>query len=321
MNLFDEVKNETKAVGGLAALGAFKAPEANNSKDNVWGGMWDHRGGFDYSMPPGTTANLVFLSDITIFQACPLITKWVQAKGQQFPGIDYVRCPAFSDSGEDLLDACYITEITERSPKTIGLAKVLDMRPYKDKPFTIRPLLITNYTVLQQLATITKHQGKSLEYAKMEVGRGIDSKSARTGDSWYCTGYTDAETLTASIPDWEEQASAMDFDKGYIRPTREEAKSILRLHVSVIEKRIAAGDTSQSYNKVAWDEMNGKNVGDSPEQLLATEPEKADADAFAGLVDLVASADEPVQDDGGFNIDELEKVMNGEDLTDDNAPY
>jgi len=305
--LDDDDAPQKKAVGGLGMLGALKGkverPSVRND-ESAWKKVWAARGGFNFSVKKGEEAEIVFLDDISIFVAASLLTGWV-SDGQNFPKFDYVRSPGYDDEGNPVAGGCPISAVTGSGPVLIGVAPILDMRSFTDKEGVVhkcsfRPLLIKSDSVLTQLQTISKHHGKPLKWARMHVSRSMDPKSPGTGDTWFCEGFVDPNTLSKKIPNFATELAKLDMKAGFPRPTPDMIKSMLGLHVHVAEKNKDKGSKVTIYNKDAWDAMNGRVSVAVKEQ-------------FFDLKDITDQSPKGLvhETKSGFNLDDLEDALGG----------
>jgi len=323
MSLFDTNDDKTQAQGGLSILNRLRGQVdsgGNQQRGGGWGDIWAVRGGFNFSLKKGEEAKIVFLEDIRIFVATPILTGWVNTGQYSFPKIEYLRSAAYDEVGEPTGEVDVVSQTTGMRPTLIGVAPILDLRPFttkdgKEFKYSVRPLLIKTDSVLNQLQTIAKHSGRTLQNALMTVSRSAtDDKSPGAGDTWFLKQYMEDTDLAQQIPDLAEIRGKCDVDKGFPRPDVSLAKELLGLHVNVVRKnQDKKAAVISNFNESFWNEMTGSSATASApvpqaEALAAVEQ-------FEGLEDITPSAPAaPTQttaqpDSGGFDLGDLDDVL------------
>ncbi len=308
MGLFDD-KGKKKAVGGLSLLGNFKGTAASSS-GSAWKPMWDARGpGFDFRLAKEETANIIFLTDVTVWNTCSLYTSWNKKGG--YPNSDLVRSPMYSDDGEQIMDSCYISDVTCIDPRPVGFAVVLDLRPAeyggKKYKYQVKRMLIKSWDALQALGNVSRASGKRLQYAKVEVGRSEGKTSPASGTSFFSDSYVTEKELDQEAPDWRDLLAKIDINAGYIRPNKETAKALLQVHTKLVDMHDLE---DRDYNHRAWENFDSLDV-------TVNEPAE---DAFAGMPDLDESDDETSEAAAAeetdtevasaeFNTDDLDEAL------------
>lgn len=310
MNLFDDENlDNKKPVGGWAKLGALKDKVSHvggDNTDSAWGRIWSKRGGFPFSLKRGERATVVFLDDVRLFIAAPLMTGWV-SDGKSFPKIDYVASPGFDEDG-NAVGECILSKVTGFSPTLIGVVPILDTRSFKTKDgkeraYTIKPLIIKSESVLNQLQTISQHHGRPLTWARMTVSRNMDDKSPASGDAYYCDKFTNPEELLKKIPSLLEERAAIDVVAGYPRPDHATCMQLLKLHVAVADKNSNRGSKVTNYNKELWAQLCGSPASPSRSQALdELEDIPSNQDTTRGEVSTTGAADE-------FDLSELDEAL------------
>lgn len=321
-----------QAQGGMAFLNKFKenhGGETTSNNENFWSDVWGARVGFPYSMPKGSQGQIVFLDDVKVFAATPVLITWVNHNGRNFPKLDFLRSPAYALDGSSTGERCYISEITGLRSKVIGVVPIIDFRPYTDKngvehKYSFKHLLVKDMRILQQFQNISEHHNRGLAFSKMKVSRSLEQTSAGCGDSWFCEGFTTEEELNQFAPDWREKLASFNFEAGFPAPDLETAKGVLRKHVAVCEKNKDRDHYAVNYNRDAWAELSGEAVSmDAPaaaapaaNQPASVFPETdvpTPSSPFDGMEDLgQAATSAPAATSGGsdFNLDELDNALN-----------
>jgi len=306
MNLFDDDKlDNKKPVGGWAKLGALKDKVSHvggDNSDSAWGRIWSKRGGFPFALKRGERATVVFLDDVRLFIAAPLMTGWV-SDGKSFPKIDYVASPGFDEEG-NTVGECLLSKVTGFSPTLIGVVPVLDTRSYKTKDgkeraYTIKPLIIKSESVLNQLQTISQHHGRPLTWARMTVSRNMDAKSPASGDAYYCDKFADPQELLKKIPTLLDERAAVNTQEGYPRPDRATCMQLLKLHIAVADKNTDKGSKVTNYDKELWAQLTSGTATSPRAQALEELSDLGDTEATRPAV---TTADE-------FDLSELDEAL------------
>jgi len=320
MSLFDTNDDDTQAQGGLSILNRLRGQVdsgGSQQRSGGWGDIWAARGGFNFSLKKGEEAKIVFLDDIQIFVATPIITGWVNANGYSFAKTEYLRSSAYDDLGEPTGEIDLVSQVTGMRPTLIGVAPILDLRPFTRKDgtevkYSVRPLLIKTDSVLNQLQTIAKHSNRTLENALMSVSRSAtDSKAPGAGDTWFLKQYMEDAELVKQIPDLAEIRTQCNVTVGYPRPDVALAKDLLGLHANVVRKNQDKKDAIaiQRFDEAAWAEVSG--VAAPTGAPVAQDVAAAAADQFEGLEDLTpaAPAAPAASTEGGFDLGDLDDVL------------
>ena len=323
MSLFDTNDDNTQAQGGLSILNRLRGQVdngGNQQRGGGWGDIWAARGGFNFSLKKGEEAKIVFLEDIRIFVATPILTGWVNTGSFSFPKIEYLRSAAYDEVGEPTGEIDLVSQVTGMRPTLIGVAPILDLRPFttkdgKEFKYSVRPLLIKTDSVLNQLQTIAKHSNRTLQNALMTVSRSAtDDKSPGAGDTWFLKQYMEDAELAQQIPDLAEIRSKCDVDAGYPRPDAGLAKELLGLHANVVRKnQDKKAIAIERFNEGAWNDLNGAPAPTSTP--VAQADAVAAVEQFEGLEDLTPAAPAAPTapaapaNDGGFDLGDLDDVL------------
>lgn len=295
-------ENNAKPQGGMAAFSSFSSKSAfqkNDSEGSVWSQIWAHRGPFDFSLKKNEDAKICFLTDIMVFPAHEVIYGWVE-KGYSFPSTDFVRSSAWNADGTESGEPDYIGQITGRDPRILGVAVILDTRPYTNKdgekiPFTVRRVVIKQQAVMDVLKAMTETSGQDLRLARFQVSRTGQDKSARIGDSWFPQTYVTEADLDAHYGGWREALEKIDLDKGY--PTLDKAQQlqVMQQYGRVADKHSTSQSWLINYNKDVLEQLLGGGdttaaaSNGNPFDMNASSTPVADAidapvDAFASEV-------------------------------------
>jgi hypothetical protein len=323
MSLFDTNDDNTQAQGGLSILNRLRGQVdngGNQQRGGGWGDIWAARGGFNFSLKKGEEAKIVFLEDIRIFVATPIVVGWVNANGYSFAKTEYLRSSAYDDLGEPTGEIDLVSQVTGMRPTLIGVAPILDLRPFttkdgKEFKYSVRPLLIKTDSVLNQLQTIAKHSNRTLQNALMSVSRSAtDSKAPGAGDTWFLKQYMEDAELSQQIPDLAEIRGKCNVDVGYPRPDAALSKELLGLHANVVNKNQDKKDAIciQRFDAAAWAEVSGAPAPMSTP--VSQDVASAAADQFEGLEDLTpvapaAPAAPAASTEGGFDLGDLDDVL------------
>lgn len=313
------LNNNQQAVGGLAAFFTAKTDTrlAESNGSGPWADVWAARPGFEYSLKPGTSGILMFLTDIKLVPMHKIVTHWVDARG--FPGTDWLPSTALElkdgalqpNGSPDIFG-----DVLGKQPKLVGIAAVLDLNPYTTKDgtkvnWTVRYIIIDNDAVMTALSQVSGMKQRPLKDAYFQVTRTSNPKSSRIGDVWQFNDFTTLDKVRANegygdVTD--DVYTKIDLDTAFPMVDAETAVRIVSGHARVVDKHenISA---SHGYNKALLAQAkNGDysafDTGSDAPMLSNAMPTAGDPAPGSGLSDLNFDGDgeDPFATDGGVKL-------------------